>query len=239
MIALCLLAGGATVSLQCWPAAASQSTWALYSLLTLLSFDFRFHGLTVGLGVQDPNTELQPVHDSLVALSSRANPSNFAVVYQPFEDCRDILATKQAHFDLCFTSPPFFDYELYPGGERQSWQRYPLLADWLVRFLFTSMKMAWSALKDDGGALAIQITDCGGNILCEPMVLFASWRLPRCTFAGVVMTAPHRPVWVWKKATVDAFAPLPSLHPLSVRSCCDTMQFYYPDLHEKVISCNL
>lgn len=39
------------------------------------------------------------------------------------------------YFDLCFTSPPYFDTEKYSEEETQSYKRYPTLNDWLEQFL--------------------------------------------------------------------------------------------------------
>ena len=61
-------------------------------------------------------------------------------------------------FDLVFSSPPFFDFEIYTDAPGQSTQSFPEYEDWLVNFLFFAMNKCWSVLEDDGH-MAIHITD--------------------------------------------------------------------------------
>ena len=62
-------------------------------------------------------------------------------------------------FDLVFTSPPFFDFEVYTDLPGQSIQgANNKLQTWLVNFLFVALSKAWDRLEP-GGHIAIHITD--------------------------------------------------------------------------------
>jgi len=54
------------------------------------------------------------------------------------------------YFDLCFTSPPYFDTEKYSDEETQSYIKYPTLDLWLNGFLTDTMRNCYDYLKKDG-----------------------------------------------------------------------------------------
>ena len=41
--------------------------------------------------------------------------------------------------DLCFTSPPYFDWEKYSEEDTQSYKKYPEVQDWIDGFLWNTM----------------------------------------------------------------------------------------------------
>jgi hypothetical protein len=41
---------------------------------------------------------------------------------------------KQDYFDFAFSSPPFFDYEIYSQDPGQSIKKYPIYEEWLIKF---------------------------------------------------------------------------------------------------------
>lgn len=52
--------------------------------------------------------------------------------------------------DLCFTSPPYFDTEMYIGDETQSFRAYDSLENWNEQFLRKTIKNCKSSLKSTG-----------------------------------------------------------------------------------------
>ena len=46
------------------------------------------------------------------------------------------------YFDFCFTSPPYFDSEIYSNDEQQSINQYPDYSDWFNEFLINSIEEA-------------------------------------------------------------------------------------------------
>ena len=144
----------------------------------------------------DPNAALRRGHDAIVNTLRTLRTPNTAVSihYLPFED-----APIDEPFDVVFTSPPYFDFEVYTDAPGQSIQRFPELETWLEGWLFPALAKAWRLLEPDGH-LAVHM--CDGRIV-EPMLRFASTRLPLSTYRGVLACTGSkpkaRPVWVFRK----------------------------------------
>ena len=144
----------------------------------------------------DPNTALKPGHDNMI--KDFGNSDHQRVVYQPFEDA-DL--SHEDPFDICITSPPFFNIEIYSDQSTQSTEKYPGFNDWMVGFLFTSLVKVWDKLKYNG-YLAIHMGDVGGHNINEPMLLFIEQYLTGSSYHGVIGVGGDgsiAPVWIWKK----------------------------------------
>jgi hypothetical protein len=73
-------------------------------------------------------------------------------------------------FDTIFTSPPYFDIEIYSHDDTQSCRRYPAVSVWLEKFLYATLNKVVHVLLP-GGTLAINIKDPRGkNKIVEPML---------------------------------------------------------------------
>ena len=82
------------------------------------------------------------------------------------------------HFDMVFTSPPYFSVERYSYDDTQSWVRYKDINDWNKDFLQTTLGKIWGSIKS-GGYLLVNIsdvytnskwsTDRGWLEICNPM----------------------------------------------------------------------
>jgi hypothetical protein len=147
----------------------------------------------------DPNAALRPGHAELVRRYVAEDlRRKFVVTYTGFEEAR----VADADYDLVFTSPPFFDFELYSSLPGQSVDRHPQLPEWLVRFLFVCLHKAWRALRA-GGHMVIHITDVFKTKVCEPMCLFVQGHLPRARYLGVINSVGKagrpRPMWVFQR----------------------------------------
>ena len=51
-------------------------------------------------------------------------------------------------FDLCFTSPPYFDTEKYSDEDTQSYKKFPTQDDWVNGFLKKTIENCYVGLKD-------------------------------------------------------------------------------------------
>ena len=60
--------------------------------------------------------------------------------------------------DLCFTSPPYFNTEMYSDESSQSWVRYPTVDEWNDQFLRTTIANCRQALVPDG-TLILNVAD--------------------------------------------------------------------------------
>ena len=157
----------------------------------------------------DPNTKLIPGHreiiDQLRVLES--DKFEFEVRPQPFETAN----LEGETFDLCFTSPPYFNFETYTNESTQSIYKYPKYETWLIHFFLASLRKAWSALRP-GGAMAIHITDTREmKNVCSIMGLYVEGFLEDSRYGGVISSQARqkdddetsgkirRPVWIFFK----------------------------------------
>ena len=126
-------------------------------------------------------------------------PEDFKVIYEPFQTANIPLDEK---FDLIFTSPPFFDFEMYSEHKGQSIQQFPKFDDWMKGFLFASLKKGWDLL-DKEGYMVIHIKDMKEIKVCESMNLYIQGYLKGAKFLGVLGTKGSSdnilPMWVWEK----------------------------------------
>ncbi len=73
-------------------------------------------------------------------------PERARIIEKPVEECWDML---RRDYDMVLTSPPYFNLELYTGGE-QSVSRYPTWMDWLERWLKPVILRCLECLRDSG-----------------------------------------------------------------------------------------
>lgn len=109
------------------------------------------HDVIEYMGV-DPNTSLAAGYVEQVAMAGR---DGFRVVTDAVEDVRGI---PEGHFDLAFTSPPYFDTEIYSADEKQSCNRYPSREKWVPGFLVPMLVAAVKAVRQ-GGHIVINVAD--------------------------------------------------------------------------------
>ena len=60
--------------------------------------------------------------------------------------------------DLCFTSPPYFDWEKYSEEETQSYKKYPTKEEWIEGFLRQTIENCYYGLKP-GGTLIMNVAN--------------------------------------------------------------------------------
>jgi len=156
----------------------------------------------------DPNKKLIKGHNDILetfAKYMKSGTTNFEIRYEPFESAR--LGSEL--FDLIFTSPPYFNLEIYDTNDKeglQSISKYQGFEQWLVGFLFRSLLNAWNHLQI-GGNMVIHITDFAGNSICEPMILFVLSKCYGARFDGVIGTVGDSkrimPMWAFYKDKVE------------------------------------
>jgi transposase len=93
----------------------------------------------------------------------------FRLINQPFED----LTFEHGHFDLVFSSPPYYGLELYSEDNTQSIKRYPEYSTWLTEFWFTVLSRSFDCLKV-GGCLAFSLSDYRDYHLIADTISFMS-----------------------------------------------------------------
>ena len=90
----------------------------------------------------------QKTYIGLAALRDtyRSEQKSVSVVH----GCQEDYTPAPGHFDLVFTSPPYFDNERYSTEETQSYIRWKTLPEWCNGFLRPLIQNAYTGLKPDG-----------------------------------------------------------------------------------------
>lgn len=155
-------------------------------------------GVSVYHGI-DPNTALREPYDDILQFIQRNNVGqNYSVLTDDFLK----VEVQRGAYDTVFTSPPFFDYEIYSNDPAQSITGKTDVGNWLVDFFYPYLRKAWDALAS-GGYMILYISDAGRNRYVQSMYNYVTREL-RGQFLGVIGASdPYLervwPIWVWRK----------------------------------------
>ena len=114
----------------------------------------------------DPNKDMINKYAAMIDFFS-ADFEKYNVYTQGFEDF--IVVEK---YDLVFTSPPFFDLEVYSDDQTQSIKKFPSLEEWKKNFMFMSVKKSKQSLIK-GGHLALYISDFNKTKYVKDIINYA------------------------------------------------------------------
>ena len=149
----------------------------------------------------DPNILLKRGHDDIITRFGNSDFNRFHIYYEPAEVGIPMLPAEET-FNLIFSSPPFFDFEVYSGEDTQSISKYSNFDAWLHSFLFQSITSALYRLEPNGH-LAIYIVDIGKHSIVEPLFHYIASRHPDMEYVGMIANLPlgkiPKPIWIWKK----------------------------------------
>lgn len=160
----------------------------------------------------DPNQSLQPVYRNIIrTCAKKENENKFIISNVGFEKFSP--PPKHKGYDLVFTSPPYFDFEIYDdGASTQSTSMYPTMEKWFVYFMCASLYKSWFYLNT-GGYMVLSIEDFSvkghkGSFV-EMTNLYCLTFLKNCRFCGTIghvmedTPTKGRPLFVWKKEDVS------------------------------------
>jgi DNA modification methylase len=108
-------------------------------------------------------------------------------------------------YDLVFTSPPYFDLEVYTAAPGQSIDEFHGLDAWFNGFLMVMLAKAWAVLVA-GGHMVIVINNIrGGDDFVGRMVAGVN-AFDGAEYLGVLPYAERRgdrfkspqPMWIWR-----------------------------------------
>ena len=137
----------------------------------------------------DPSKCLKPLYKKIIKeLAPKKNIKKYEIINKPFED-----AKITGKYDLCFTSPPFFDVEKYEDNSNQSISRYMEIDEWVRDFLIPLAEKNISHLKK-GGHFVIYVPD-----YFQFMDFMKKYK--KVKYLGVMsfLTPVKRDIYVWKK----------------------------------------
>jgi hypothetical protein len=154
----------------------------------------------------DPNVSMHASYRQIAALAQRARADlgmpalSMTFVPRGFPLGED---TNIAPFaaDIVFTSPPYWDKEVYSRDAAQSTSQYKTFDEWFDGFFCAMLDYSLAHLRP-GGVMAIHISDIARMTIVERMLRWCE-RDRRGDFAGVLMLGSGRnttkPVWLWKR----------------------------------------
>lgn len=165
----------------------------------------------------DPNPDLFPGYHRIVREFSAPHTQNrYHLIPLPIQKAEAEIVPR-GPFDLVFTSPPFFDREVYNTEDtNQSIYNIQSVEEWQNQFLYPCLQICWRNLKP-GGILVLSINDFGKHMKprhryvldlqkylsqisdaqYQGCIPFHGYRTLRRT-QGKPERAPQ-PLWVWKK----------------------------------------
>ena len=160
------------------------------------------------LGV-DPNKCLHEGYNNIINEFKQYTDKHYQVLEGEFEkiDFHDLYnkkIIKNITFDLVYTSPPYFDLEIYTDKSPQSTSNYSEEDQWFNLFLKVALKNAWNLLQDNG-VMAININQKRGENYVQRMIEYID-TLNGAIYLGCISYANTRldnpqPIWCWKKNT--------------------------------------
>ena len=163
--------------------------------------------------------------DSVVSKSRRTTYTTAtgrvrSFINSPFEKVSRQTLKAYGGFDLVFTSPPYFDLEVYSDESSQSTSnaaggRMDALERWYSSFLMPSIEKAWSVL-DEAGVMVLVINDPPYDVkfpnvhYVEQMISDVN-RFVDSRYLGVIAYASVRgndvvnsqPMWMWRKVQAN------------------------------------
>ena len=94
----------------------------------------------------DPNPCLHPYYNEMIKTFDPENRKNCILIKDGFETAQ----IPDIKFDLVFSSPPFFDLEIYSSNIANSFRKYEKQENWFSRFLIPSLYKSINYLGPNG-----------------------------------------------------------------------------------------
>jgi DNA methylase/HNH endonuclease len=112
----------------------------------------------------DPNTEIPYTELLNFLLPFKSKSARIITAC-----AEDVNYEELGTFDTIFTSPPYFNTEIYSTQPTQSSSRYTTIEEWLNKFLFATLNKVIKVLAPSG-TLLINIKDSKKHAIVEPML---------------------------------------------------------------------
>jgi DNA modification methylase len=189
-------------------------------LYAACALDIKYMGI-------DPNQALREPYDNIISTVGSATKQTVVTSGAEYLSHERVQAAMQSigvkEFDLLFTSPPYFDYEIYSTGPQSVNSYTSTYEKWLVYFLLYTLSRYAQYIKE-GGHMVIYMQDVGNNIYLEPIILFISaWHdYLGLSYAGV-FSSNRFPSIVFEKSRTKASIP--------AERASELLKTHYPKIH--------
>ena len=150
----------------------------------------------------DPNPCLHPNYNAMIDFFKWGD--RVQMIESTIEDAE----LPDRKFDLVFTSPPYFDLEIYDTGDDDNAKakqsiNYGGQRDWFDKFLVVAIDKVWAKLKD-GGVLAVNINQKNKKENYIDWMIQYMKTLPNANYLGVISYANEKvsnpqPIWICQK----------------------------------------
>lgn len=151
----------------------------------------------------DPNEKLQSSYKSIKSFFG-VDTEKYRTLVGKAQDIETLLPEEE-NFDLVFTSPPYWTYEIYDESSENQSSNFRNETEWFEGFLKPALVGAWNKLQDDGH-LVININHTSRNqTYVLKMIDFVN-SFDDSTYLGVMCYVNERskkspqPIFVWKKS---------------------------------------
>lgn len=141
----------------------------------------------------DPNLDLHPYYNKIINKLVGKNNSKFIINKEGFE----MLTPAKEYYDLVFSSPPFFDIEIYSKSKDDSYINYNNEDDWINNFFIPSLIISSESLMFNGHLVLYmggskKVMDVMHNTLTNKLKL---------KYEGIIYfySGILRKMFVWKK----------------------------------------
>lgn len=152
----------------------------------------------------DPNEDMNSAYQKII--EELGDSYRHSVNIEPFES----VTPGNGGFDVAFTSPPFFDFEIYSEAGTQSTSKYRTVKEWTEDFIIPYAQNAMNSLRD-GGYLVLYIEQHEHDYVTK---LIEELGEPEILYMGYDDVPNRRPFYIWQKGVAqgdmeDAVAPAP------------------------------
>ena len=141
----------------------------------------------------DPSNCLEPLYTKIInklTKYSKKNSKKYKIIKSGIEDVK----VKNNYYDLCLTSPPFFDLETYENTNTQSISKYSTATKWEKEFLIILVEKNIKTLKK-GGHLILYIP---GRYNYFMNYMKNHTKIKYCGIFSF-LTPVKRDIYIWKK----------------------------------------
>lgn len=141
----------------------------------------------------DPNPCLFKGYNDILKFFNQSNNDKYIMIQGKIED----VILPQRNYDLIFTSPPYYDLEIYTHEIKNNEK------EWYNNFLLIALNKCWNLLNN-GGVMAININQKTKNENYIKWMLNDVSKFNNSYYLGVISYAMEdlknpQPIWVWKK----------------------------------------
>jgi hypothetical protein len=143
----------------------------------------------------DPNSAMHPVYQRMISdYRGKATVHNAG-----FET--SVVAPAEEEYDIFFSSPPYFDWEIYSEDEGQSVKMYPDFIHWVTDFLFPCVTKGVRSVKV-GGYIILYMQDVLTIRFCEAVLFYIHEYHPELQYEGIISCGGKSklyPSFIWRK----------------------------------------